>query len=108
MPKKPQIKSSAEALELKADGVRREIVRSEAFVSIYVNDVQVQTFPWDLRLLLGQIDDPATRDAPVVTIKQLGELRMSPQLAKRLTVILMEQLAAYEKHFGTIPAPDNA
>lgn len=85
--------------------VKRENIKSADFFSIYANDVQVQTSPWDMRLVLGEIANPTTADEPVISIKQLGELRISPQLAKQLTVIMLEQLTAYEARFGNIPVP---
>ncbi len=88
--------------------VKRENIRSPEFVSIYANDIQVQTSPWDMRFILGEITTPATAGEPVVTIRQLGELRISPQLAKRLTMIMVDQLGVYEKRFGQIPEPPKA
>jgi hypothetical protein len=85
--------------------ITRENIPSPAFFSIYSNDIQVQTTPWDLRLTLGEIVAAPTPDKPVLTIKQLGELRISPQLAKRLAAIISGQIKAYEENFGQIPAP---
>ena len=86
-----------------AEQVRRTTVKSPGFVSIYANDVQVQTSPWDIRLLLGEIANFGAQDDLVVTVNLLADLRFSPQLAKRLTVILAEQLRLYEEKFGRIP-----
>ena len=83
----------------------RKIVAAPNFTSIYANDVQVQTSPWDLRLILGEIASIPTKEEPTVTIRQLGEVRLSPQLAKKLTIILFQQLQGYEKRFGEIPMP---
>ena len=82
----------------------REVVRSPEFVSIYSNDVQVWTSPWDLRLILGELSDQPTPGT--VIVNQLAELRMSPQLAKKLTMIMIQQLKAYEADFGEIPLRD--
>jgi hypothetical protein len=82
---------------------KRETTRSPAFVSIYVNDVQVYTSPWDMRLVLGEMGDTLVADTTSVNIKELGELRMSPQLAKKLTMIIVDQLKEYERRFGEIP-----
>jgi hypothetical protein len=81
----------------------REVTRSPDFVSIYTNDVQVQTSAWDLRLILGEITGFPTAESPRPTVRQLAELRMSPQLAKSLIMIMIEQLRAYETTFGQIP-----
>ena len=94
---------SARALPEPVVAVKRDSVKSPNFISIYANDVQVQVTPWDIRLILGELTAPPTPDAPVAVITQLADLRMSLQLAKRLTSILIEQLKAYEQQFGEIP-----
>lgn len=85
--------------------VKRANIKSPGFVSIYANDIQVQTSPWDMRFILGEIAQAATKEEPIVTINQLAELRISPQLAKTLTGIMIEQINAYEERFGQLPAP---
>lgn len=83
----------------------REVRRSPNFVSLYANDVQVQTTPWDVRLILGEIGIEETDGRQVVHVQQTAELRMSLQLAKRLILIITEQLVGYEENFGPIPQP---
>jgi hypothetical protein len=51
------------------------------------------------------VGDVSEGDPAVAQIKLIGELRMSPQLAKRLALILIEQLKRYEQQFGEIPGP---
>jgi Protein of unknown function (DUF3467) len=104
MIKKTSSKESATVSEDRQD-VNREVVKSPDCFHVYVNDVQVQTSPWDMRLILGRVDEPATPGKPTVTIKQLGELHMSLELAKRLAMMVIAQLQAYEGRFGRIPAP---
>jgi hypothetical protein len=82
---------------------RRVQTRSANFVSIYTNDIQLMTSSWDIRMILGELGDSPSGDNSTVGITQLGEVRMSPQLAKKLTLILIEQLKAYEQQFGEIP-----
>ena len=89
----------------KSTVLTREEIRSPSFVSIYANDIQVQTSPWDMHFDLGEISILPTRARPIMTINKIAELRISPQLAKVLTGILMKQVAAYEEQFGEIPAP---
>jgi|SRR5579884_3327122 len=84
---------------------RRE--KAPNFVSLYSNDIQVQTSPWDVRLVLGSVIDPPTPDDPVLRVVQVGEVRFSPQLAKRLIEIIATQLKTYEERFGEIPVPPN-
>ena len=83
----------------------REIVRSPGFVSIYSNDVQVQTSPWDLRLIFSELTDHPSPES--ITVNQLAELRVSPQLAKKLTMVMVQLLTEYEEEFGKIPLKDN-
>src|SRR5687768_6528953 len=71
--------------------LKREDTVSPNFFSVYANDVSVQTTPWDIRLLLGELSLPTDQDR-VVRVKQIGELRLSPQLAKRVIMIIAEQL----------------
>ena len=85
--------------------VNRTVVTSPTFVSLYSNDTQIQTSPWDVRLIFGEIQDVATGDSPGVIVKQTGEVRMSPQQAKALLALIAQQLDQYEKNFGTIPLP---
>ena len=80
----------------------RTTCRSANFASIYVNDIQIMTSAWDVRLILGELGDG---DLTSVNITQLGEVRLSPQLAKRVTMLLAEQLRKYEAAFGEIPLP---
>ncbi len=58
-----------------------------------------------MRCIFGEITDPITAGQTVLTVKQLGEFRMSLQLAKKLTMIMLEQLRDYEERFGEIPVP---
>src|SRR5271157_5183875 len=104
MPTKTRPKAASTTPKAAAE-IRRENVKSPEFVSIYANDVQVQMSPWDMRLVLGELGDLRTADRQIVTIRQLAELRISPQLAKRLTTIMIVQLKIYEERFGHIPEP---
>ena len=73
--------------------VKRQITKAPTFVSLYANDVQVQISPWDVRLIFGEIGDiifdPAT---PIMNITQVGDLRISPQLAKKLITVMQGQI----------------
>ena len=104
MAKKSRIQNVARDLHV-VQNPPRVITKSAEFTSIYSNDVQVQTSLWDMRLIFGEIGDPPMPDNPTVNIKLLGELRMSLPLAKRLTLIVVDQLKAYEAQFGEIPLP---
>ena len=88
--------------------LKRETIMSPHFVSIYTNDIQAQTSAWDMRLIFGEIAETATAESPVLAIRQLADVRMSPQLAKRLVMIMASQLSAYEERFGKIPETEKA
>ena len=87
--------------------VNREVVRAEPYVTLYANDVQLQTTPWDVRLILGRILELPTAENPTATVSQIGEIHVSPQLAKRVTRLLIAQLQTYEKQMGEIPQPQD-
>jgi Protein of unknown function (DUF3467) len=88
--------------------VNRQVTTSESFFSAYANDIQAQITPWDVRLVFGVISSLPTEGAITnVTITQLGEVRMAPQLAKKLTMLMIQQLQAYEAQFGEIPLPQD-
>ena len=103
--KASESEASIENLPMVRGNVAREVVNAPTFVSLYANDAQIQTTPWDVRLIFGQLTTAATADSPKSLITLNGEVRMSPQLAKRVTMILMMQLQSYEKQFGPIPQP---
>lgn len=85
--------------------MERKTVAAENFMSIYANDIQLQTTPWDVRLIFGRIIDLPTADEPSATIRQLAEVHMSPQMAKKVVLLLIGQLQIYEKQMGQIPQP---
>lgn len=85
--------------------LKREVSRSPHFASMYTNDIQFQLSAWDMRLIFGEISEPATPEHPVLSVMQIGEVRMSPEMAKRVVSIMAEQLKAYETKFGPIPSP---
>jgi hypothetical protein len=84
--------------------LNRRVTPSPTFVSLYANDVQVQTTPWDIRLVFGEIGD-ASEDGSGVDVRRLGEVRLSLPLTKKLTLILVQQLQAYEERIGQISMP---
>jgi len=85
--------------------VNRAVVISPTFASLYSNDTQIQTTPWDIRLIFGQIHEVPTEERPTIVINQVGEVRMSPQHAKKIATLLLEQLQGYESKVGPIPQP---
>jgi hypothetical protein len=84
--------------------VNRQTTKSPSFASLYTNDIQIQTSPWDLRLIFGQLGEVDAEKASA-EILQVAEVRMSPQLAKRLAVIIEQQIQNYEATIGAVPLP---
>jgi hypothetical protein len=103
-PESPETEQGGEPEVVRAN-LNRELSTSPDFASLYTNDVQVQISPWDVRLIFGQIESGPTKEKLTVTVKQVGEVRMSPQLAKKVATILTKQIQTYERRFGTIPQP---
>jgi hypothetical protein len=87
--------------------IKRELVTDSGFVSLYANDTQIQLTPWDFRLIFGQIANVPTPENPTIQVRQIGEVRMSPQHAKKITLILIGQLKHYEETIGPIPLPSD-
>jgi hypothetical protein len=84
----------------------RRVTKSSNFFSVYTNDMQVTTGPWDVRLSIGEVEEvQLTGNKPIMIVNQLGEVRMSVQIAKRLVIMLAQQLHSYETMFGEIPGP---
>jgi hypothetical protein len=85
--------------------IDREVQVDAGFVSLYTNDTQIQLTPWDFRLIFGQIASVPTPDNPTIVVKAVGEIRMSPQHAKKIALILLTQIAHYEEKIGPIALP---
>ncbi len=85
--------------------IKRVTTFEPTFVSLYSNDTQIQVTPWDVRIIFGEISEGATPEHPEVQIKATGQVRMSPQHAKKVVEILTASLAKYEQTFGQLPMP---
>jgi hypothetical protein len=88
--------------------INRELVPAAQYVSLYANDTQVQVTPWDIRIMFGLITavESSEGQSAAITVSQIGEVRMSPQHAKRVAIVLMQQIQNYEKTVGPIPQPE--
>jgi len=88
--------------------IQRKVERSPGFFSVYANDVQFFVSQWDMRLVLGQLGDPELAgNVPMINIEQIGEVRLSLQIAKKLVAMLSDHISIYEKTFGPIPSEPN-
>jgi hypothetical protein len=85
--------------------IYRSAVPSASFVSLYTNDTQIQVSPWDFRFLFGIIATMPSPEDPNVQVNVIGEVRMSPQHAKKVSMVLIRQLQNYEQNVGPIPQP---
>jgi len=79
-----------------------QVFRSEEFVKVYANNVQIETSIWDCRLTFGELTK-ATDGKP--SVEQLVTVVMSPQHAKALVGVLAGNLQQYEKQVGEIKLP---
>jgi hypothetical protein len=84
---------------------KREVIRSERFVSTYTNNVFSEVTAWDVRMRFGSIIKAAEE---LLTVEETVELVMSPQHAKSLYQLLGRQLQVYERLYGAIPWPTAA
>jgi hypothetical protein len=100
-----QVGASNAERPLRANLAKHIEVPSPSFASYYVNDVQIMTTPWDIRLRMGQIEDVNPQKGEA-TITVLADVRFSPQHAKKLAEILIKQLEGYETNVGPIPVVD--
>ena len=65
----------------------------------YSNSVQIRTSLWDLFLLFGTVNQTAPDS---VTIHNFEGIYLSPQQAKMLSNVLLQNVQQYEATFGEI------
>jgi len=95
-------KKADSAPQLQSLTVERKAKRADDYVVLYSNDTQVQTTPWDIRLIFGRIESAPTEGDLSLIVNQVGEVSMSLQHAKRVAAILHDQITQYEKKVGPI------
>lgn len=76
--------------------------KSPNYQESYADAVAVNCNLWDFVITFGIAD---FQQGQQPTIENYHKLRISPQTAKALIPILMEQVRGYEEKFGTIPKP---
>jgi hypothetical protein len=79
-----------------------ETVLAEKFVKVYANAVNLEMTPWDFSLLFGELKKSNDK----VVIEHSVGIIMSPQHAKALAGVLLNQLKEYEKRIGEIKLPE--
>ncbi len=76
-----------------------QLVKAPDYRETYANSVQVRANLWDFFLMFGTMDQTAP-DA--VTIQSFQGIYLSPQQAKALTNVLVQNIQQYESTFGEI------
>lgn len=92
-----------DSIVVRANAIR-DLTMSPTFAAYYANDTQIQTSPWDVRLMFGQIVEVEPEKNRAVILR-IADVRLSLEHAKRITKILVQQLAQFEATFGVIPQP---
>ena len=76
----------------------------EALRGIYANNTSFRMSVWDIVLDFGMIE---SADEQSIVIRNAVRVIMSPQHARVLAKLLADNLAEYERNFGSIPiAPE--
>jgi hypothetical protein len=75
------------------------VVRSEAFVEVYANYVSFAASAWDMTIMFGRTvaDDPRNP-----RIEQRASISLSPQTAKAMAHIVLQNIQRYEAQYGEI------
>lgn len=76
---------------------------------LYSNNVSIQSLPWDVTMVFGQIlgiheDAEGKR---VAAARPQATIVMSPQHAKAFLIALGDNIRKYEQHYGPIALPSN-
>ena len=97
-------RTSAETAEPDITPGRRVVVSDAPAVPMfYANNTGVETSVWDVCLKFGETIE-TDRKQNITKVRELAWVRLSPQHARVVVRILMQQLENYERHFGAIPA----
>ncbi len=76
-----------------------QLVKAPEYRENYANSVQVRANLWDFYLMFGTMDQTAPDS---VTIQSFQGVYLSPQQAKALTNVLVQNIQQYESTFGEI------
>lgn len=97
--------SGAESGFVRAN-VQRRMVPAKDFAAYYTNDTQIQTSPWDVRLMFGVIEDVDTAEG-IAIVTRVADVRMSLQHAKKVAAIITDQIKQHELKIGFIAIPED-
>lgn len=70
---------------------------------VYANSLTVSNTFFDFSLLFKKDNIYETSEGQKKDTEEVAFVRMSPQMAKALCALLSNNVAEYEKQFGTIP-----
>jgi flagellar protein FlaG len=92
-------RGNLEFMSPSAQQPQMNLVQTDDFRESYANSVQVRVSVWDFQLVFGL----ASSDSPdQITIRNQNAIYLSPQQAKALWNMLGQNLAQYERAFGTL------
>jgi Protein of unknown function (DUF3467) len=75
------------------------IMQAPDFKSVYANNVNFVTTPWDFALLFGQTRPENPEN---IHLELRVTVTLSPQMAKAVALTLMQNVHNYEQQFGEI------
>jgi hypothetical protein len=90
---------NAELLQAKPDRPQ-ERRRAANHIDIYANNAQITGNYFDFQVAFGEILEASLEK---LVTEDLVTVKMSPQLAKRLSELLISHIEKYEAMFGAIP-----
>ena len=73
--------------------------KTEQYRENYANSVQVKMSVWDLQLVFGTVQQNSPE---LVVLESFQGIYLSPQQAKALANMLVQNIAQYEQTFGVI------
>lgn len=79
----------------------KQIVRSDKYVTLYTNQVELGYSAWDVQFSLIQVHG---RSSDVVG-EEIATITMSPQHAKAMVIPLLNTIIQYETKHGVIQIP---
>ena len=77
-------------------------IQSSNFISVYSNNVALQSNFFDMSLTFGEM---LSMDQGTVTVEQRARVTMTIAHAKLFLAILVDQIDKYEAQFGAVDLP---
>ena len=81
-----------------------KIVRSDNFVSTYINNARIGLSKWDIGLIVGHLE--STPDGVPTSVEAVF-LQMTPAYARALGDDLLSTVKQYESLYGEVGRPPN-